>query len=131
MVRFAPSSRTQFSDMTGVVKAVVPMNAIQRTQMKQYLADGSDYSEENNDSYQEERDHSPYNWEGNAYYNGKVGKLGIDLNLDFLTNKTTEETSINETRNADEERPVTGRHGNDFRDSQEYLQHSGPYVASF
>ena len=87
-------ARLQYND-----NFVVPMNATQKTQMKQYLADGSSYSEESNDSYQEERDHTPYNWEGNAYYNGKVGKLGIDLNLDFLTNKTTEETSIKETRN--------------------------------
>ena len=78
---------------------VVPMKFMQDTNMKQYLADGSDYSEEHNNTYQEERDHSPYNWEGNAYYNGRVGKLGIDLNLDFLTNKTTEETSIEDTRN--------------------------------
>lgn len=87
-------ARLQYND-----NHVVPMKFWQDTQMKQYLADGSDYSEEHNYSYNEERDHSPYNWEGNAYYNGKVGKLGIDLNLDFLTNKTTEETSIEESRN--------------------------------
>lgn len=77
-------ARLQYND-----NHVVPMKFWQDTQMKQYLADGSDYSEEHNYSYNEERDHSPYNWEGNAYYNGKVGKLGIDLNLDFLTNKST------------------------------------------
>ncbi len=77
----------------------IPIPATQESVIKQYLADGSDYSEEHNRSIQEERDHSPYNWEGNAYYNGKVGKLGIDLNLDFLTNKTTEDNSIEEIRN--------------------------------
>lgn len=87
-------ARLQYND-----NHVVPMKFWQDTQMKQYLADGSNYSEEHNYSYNEERDHSPYNWEGNAYYNGKVGKLGIDLNLDFLTNKTTEETLIEESRN--------------------------------
>lgn len=77
----------------------IPIPATQESVIKQYLADGSDYSEEHNRSIQEERDHSPYNWEGNAYYNGKVGKLGIDLNIDFLTNKTTEDNSIEEIRN--------------------------------
>lgn len=36
----------------------------------------------------------PFNWSGNAYYNGKVGNLGIDLNVDFLTRKNTDRTSI-------------------------------------
>ncbi len=76
----------------------VPIPATQESVIKQYLADGSDYSEEYNKSIQEERDHSPYNWEGNAYYNGQVGKLGIDLNLDFLTNKSTENQTIEEIR---------------------------------
>ena len=75
-----------------------PIPTTQESVIRQYLADGSDYSEEHNKSNQEERDHSPYNWEGNAYYNGKAGKLDIDLNLDFLTNKTREEQSIEEHR---------------------------------
>lgn len=75
-----------------------PIPTTQESVIRQYLADGSDYSEEHNKSIQEERDHSPYNWEGNAYYNGKAGKLDIDLNLDFLTNKTREEQSIEEHR---------------------------------
>lgn len=78
---------------------VVPMEYWQRTEMTQYLADGSDRTTETNTTSKQERDHVPYNWEGNAYYNGTVGKLGIDLNLDFLTNKTTEETPITEERN--------------------------------
>lgn len=81
-------------------RLVVPMEMLQRTELKQYLADGSDYSEERNNSYQKERNHTPYNWEGNIYYNGKAGKLSIDLNLDFLTNKTTEKQSIEEQRDA-------------------------------
>ena len=81
-------------------RIVVPMKWHQKTEMTQYLADGSDRSEETNNTSKVERDHTPYNWEGNMYYNGKVGNLGIDLNLDFLTNKTREETSIEDQRNA-------------------------------
>lgn len=77
-------------------KFVVPIPLTQETEITQWLADDSDWSTTKNVSRQEERDHSPYNWEGNMYYNGKVGKVGIDLNMDFLTNKTTEETDIEE-----------------------------------
>ena len=41
----------------------------------------------------------PYSWEGNAYYNGRVGKLGIDFNFDFVTNKTSEINCIEERIN--------------------------------
>lgn len=81
-------------------KFCVPMHMRQESVITQYLQGSTDKSTETNSSDQEERDHAPYHWEGNAYYNGKVGKLGIDLNLDFLTNKTTEEQTINEIRNA-------------------------------
>ena len=47
---------------------------------------GPQYGKENNYSEQTERRHTPYHWEGNAYYNGQAGKLGIDLNIDFLSN---------------------------------------------
>ena len=36
-------------------------------------------------SHQDGHTHYPYNWQSNAYYNGQVGKLNIDLNVDFLT----------------------------------------------
>ena len=81
-------------------RIAVPMKWHQKTEMTQYLADGSDRSAETNITNKEERDHTPYNWEGNMYYNGKVGKLGIDLNLDFLTDKSREETDIVDQRNA-------------------------------
>lgn len=54
---------------------------------------------EHNYSTQDERRHTYYNWEGNAYYNGHVGKLGIDLNVDFLTDKTVVNNHINELIN--------------------------------
>ena len=79
-------------------RSAVPSPATQESVITQYLAGSSQKTTEVNNSYQEERDHVPYNWEGNAYYNGKVGKLEIDLNLDFMTNKSTEEQSIEEKR---------------------------------
>lgn len=81
-------------------RLVVPMANQQRTEMAKYLADGTDRSIESSNTYEEKREHTPFNWEGNMYYNGKVGNLDIDLNLDFLTNKTTEETVFEEWRNA-------------------------------
>lgn len=80
-------------------KLSLPMPFAQTSIIKQYLSDGTSYSEERNNTIQEERDRSPYNWEGNAYYNGKAGKLDIDFNFDFHTDKATEETSITENRN--------------------------------
>ncbi|MBP5680647.1 MAG: outer membrane beta-barrel protein [Bacteroidales bacterium] len=53
-------------------------------------------NQENYSSVQKEKRHTPYNWESNAYYNGKVGKLGIDFNMDYLTNKLNEENVITE-----------------------------------
>lgn len=78
---------------------VVPMPSTQESVITQYIAGSSDKTTEENNSYQEVRDHTPYDWEGNLYYNGKAGKLEIDFNLDFMTNKTTEEQSIEEIRN--------------------------------
>jgi hypothetical protein len=40
----------------------------------------------------------PHYWTGNAYYNGLVGKLNIDLNVDFVTRKSADIADISETR---------------------------------
>ncbi len=40
-----------------------------------------------------EKENEPFNWSANAYYNGKVGKLGIDWNIDLYRNKTTSTTA--------------------------------------
>lgn len=71
--------------------------------MKQYgVRLGNTYSkEEHSISNQLSKESQPFNWEGNAYYNGKVGKLGIDLNVDFLTNKSREGNDIEEIQGAD------------------------------
>jgi hypothetical protein len=41
---------------------------------------------------------TPHYWTGNAYYNGLVGKLNIDLNVDFVTRKSADIADISETR---------------------------------
>ena len=46
-------------------------------------------------SHQDDYTHSPYNWQGTAYYNGQAGKLNIDWNVDFMTNK---ENGVQTTR---------------------------------
>ena len=58
----------------------------------------SDIVKENNSSDQHEHRHTPYSWEGNAYYNGQAGKLGIDLNVDFVSNEQNVENDINELK---------------------------------
>ncbi|WP_033147526.1 outer membrane beta-barrel family protein [Prevotella sp. P6B1] len=45
-------------------------------------------------SHQDDHTHYPYNWQSNAYYNGQVGKLNIDLNVDFTTAKETTDNQI-------------------------------------
>ena len=40
-----------------------------------------------NESLQDEKRHSPYDWEGNVYYSGMVGRLGINFNADYLSNR--------------------------------------------
>ena len=47
-------------------------------------------------SHQGGHTHYPYNWQGNAYYNGQVNKLNIDLNVDFLTDKENDDNQIDE-----------------------------------
>ena len=45
-------------------------------------------------SHQDYHTHYPYNWQSNAYYNGQVGKLNIDLNVDFMTAKENTDNQI-------------------------------------
>ena len=45
-------------------------------------------------SHQGGHTYYPYNWQGNAYYNGQVNKLNIDLNVDFLTDKENDDNQI-------------------------------------
>ncbi len=70
------------------------------TDMRQWTSgeEGSGLYEESH-STQHGTQRQPYNWDGNAYYNGRVGKLGIDFNFDFVTNKIREANDIDETIN--------------------------------
>ena len=47
-----------------------------------------------NSSFQEEKRDSPYDWEGNVYYSGLVGRLGINFNADYLLNRKDMANSI-------------------------------------
>jgi len=53
-------------------------------------------SEQHSISKQNDKEDEPYNWDGNLYYNGSYGKLGVDLNVDFLTKKVSETNTIDE-----------------------------------
>ena len=69
------------------------------TDVEHRFLDTQERQKEHNSSIQDELHHTYYNWEGNAYYNGQVDKLGIDLNVDFLTDKTVVNNHINELVN--------------------------------
>ena len=69
------------------------------TDVEHRYLDTQERQKEHNSSTQDEHRHTYYNWEGNAYYNGHVDKLGIDLNVDFLTDKTVVNNHINELIN--------------------------------
>ncbi len=69
------------------------------TDVEHRFLDTQERQKEHNSSIQDEQRHTYYNWEGNAYYNGQVDKLGIDLNVDFLTDKTVVNNHINELVN--------------------------------
>jgi len=75
-------------------KIPVPMDDETESYMKSYLPGEVDVETDYNKTVQRAKAYAPYSWEGNAYYSGKFGKLGVDLNLDFLTNKNREEVQI-------------------------------------
>ena len=52
-----------------------------------------------NTSFQDEKRNSPYDWEGNVYYSGLVGKLGINFNADYLMNRKDMVNSISDIVN--------------------------------
>jgi len=54
-------------------------------------------------SHQTSKESKPLGWLTNAYYNGKVGKLGIDFNFDFMRNGTdTERENVEQSRVQDD-----------------------------
>ncbi len=81
-----------------LIKRDIPASI--ETDMRQWnLGEEDNVLHEESHSTQHGTQHQPYSWEGNAYYNGRVGKLGIDFNFDFLTNKIHEDNDIEETIN--------------------------------
>ena len=54
-------------------------------------------------SHQMSKETKPLGWLTNTYYNGKIGKLGIDFNFDFMKNGTdTDRENIEQSRVADD-----------------------------
>lgn len=77
------------------------------TMIADVMADGQFYDHvENTADY-----HSTYNMPHtlNAYYNGRVGKLGIDVNLDYMFNKSRKHQLNNEVSQERDSRIVTAQ----------------------
>ena len=77
------------------------------TMIADVIADGQFYDHvENTADY-----HSTYNMPHtlNAYYNGRVGKLGIDVNLDYMFNKSRKHQLNNEVSQERDSRIVTAQ----------------------
>lgn len=68
-------------------------------------ADGKPYDSWNN--FTKGTTEVDYNRNANAYYMGSVGKLGIDLNVDYVGNRNTEHTDIVETCEILEDRTLS------------------------
>lgn len=67
----------------------------EQTDISEYLMGAlKDAKKSKSSSYQCGDDSEPYNLDGNAYYNGKVGKLGIDFNFDFMTKKSQDNNMV-------------------------------------
>ena len=66
----------------------------------------SDFKDENSSSGYE-RYLQPYSWNGNAYYNGQMGKLNVDLNVDFVSRKQGRDSEISETLMNGDKRTMT------------------------
>ena len=64
------------------------------TTIDRFINGKAESADEYNKSNQTDRAHEPYNMDGNVYYNGKAGNLGIDFNFDFMTSKTNDDTNI-------------------------------------
>ena len=56
-----------------------------------------------NESFQDEKRHSPYDWEGNVYYSGQFGRLGMNFNADYLYNRKDMLCNISDVIDAGEQ----------------------------
>ncbi len=52
--------------------------------------------EDHIDGIESEKVTMPYHWQGNSYYNGQLGKMNIDLNVDFYSNKKQADAKTDE-----------------------------------
>ena len=68
------------------------------TKLKSRLINEAVFVQEHILSDNSEERHTSYNWDANAYYNGQVGKLNVDLNIDFMASKLNEGNNIREQR---------------------------------
>lgn len=92
----------QFSDNHSVGARIVSRTTVDAGTYFKSATDIIRYDESSglvsslNDSFQNEKRHSPYDWEGNVYYSGHVGKLGISFNADYLSNRKDMVCSISD-----------------------------------
>ena len=56
-----------------------------------------------NESFQDEKRNSPYDWEGNVYYSGRFGRLGVNFNADYLSNRKDMFCNISDVIDAGEQ----------------------------
>ena len=56
-----------------------------------------------NESFQDEKRNSPYDWEGNIYYSGRFGRLGVNFNADYLSNRKDMFCNISDVIDAGEQ----------------------------
>lgn len=70
----------------------------QNTEIEKWIVPDGQKTAERSSTVQHVASHQPYNWNANAYYNGKFGQLGVDLNVDYLTTKSSDDTAIEDRR---------------------------------
>ena len=56
-----------------------------------------------NESFQDEKRNSPYDWEGNLYYSGQFGRLGVNFNADYFSNRKDMFCNISDVIDAGEQ----------------------------
>lgn len=64
--------------------------------------DSSGLVSSHNETFQDEKRNSPYDWEGNVYYSGLIGRLGINFNADYISNRKDMVCSISDIIDAAE-----------------------------
>ncbi len=73
---------------------------------QQYFDEQTPFYTEHSFSTQDQPQHMPYNWDGNAYYIGQFGKLNVDLNIDFVMQKYKDETTVYEVKDDNDKKQI-------------------------